>query len=99
MLFVVKKQLLTYIFSIIAEMNRLQIECRTCGSTYEIASEGAGKINQGSISCFVCAQPIFAYDGFINYYPFLKQRKEKHIKFDPDSNLSDFSSFDKESNG
>jgi hypothetical protein len=77
---------------------RLQIECRNCESTYEIGSEGTTNVNKGSISSFVCAKPIFVYDGFIAYYPFLKQRKEKHIKHDPNP-LYDTSLFDKESNG
>jgi len=80
-------------------MNRFEIECRNCGSTYEIGSAAASKLNKGSIFCFVCNEKIFTHDGFINYYPFLKQRKEKHIKFDPDISLADISPRDKESNG
>lgn len=80
-------------------MKRFEVECRTCGSTYEIGSDASRIINEGEISCFVCDDKIFAYDGFITYYPFLKQRKEKHIKFDPNAPLLDNESFDRESNG
>ncbi len=80
-------------------MNRLQIECPVCGSTYEIGSEETEKIHEGSISCFVCDQTIFVYDGLVAYYPFLKQRKENHIKFEVDLPLADTSLLDKESNG
>jgi len=63
-------------------MKRLEIECPACGSIYEIGSEVTGKIHEGTISCFVCDQTIFVYDGVVAYYPFLKERKENHIKFD-----------------
>jgi len=80
-------------------MKRFEIECRTCGSTYEIGSDGSRIINTGEISCFVCKDKIFAYDGYISYYPFLKQRKEKHNKFDANAPLPDQELFDRESNG
>jgi len=88
-----------FIITFFADMNRLQIECRECGSTYEIGSQGTRENHQGSISCFVCNNPIFVYDGYLAYYPFLKQRKEQHIKFDPNLSLTNDTSFDKESNG
>ena len=63
-------------------MNNLQVECPVCGSVYEIGSEETEKIQEGAISCFVCNQTMFVYDGLTAYYPFLKERKENHIKFD-----------------
>lgn len=63
-------------------MERLQLECDGCGSNYELSSEGTEKLNEGVISCFVCGQTIFQYNGLVAYYPFLKDRKENHINID-----------------
>ena len=80
-------------------MKRFEIKCRNCGSTYDIGSQASSKLDTGSISCFVCGDNISIYDGFLSYYPFLKQRKEQHIKFDPNFTMDDTESFDRESNG
>ncbi|GAB3905680.1 hypothetical protein GCM10028826_08320 [Mucilaginibacter boryungensis] len=61
-------------------MIRIEIECSTCGSTYIIASQRTEKLNQGSISCFVCDKPVFTYNGYIEHYPFLKNKQEKHLQ-------------------
>jgi len=79
-------------------MNRLQIECPVCGSTYEIGSETTENIHEGAISCFVCDQTIFVFDGLIAYYPFLKQRKENHIKFAADLSVEENTLLGEESN-
>lgn len=90
--------MLTPKLAVLPKMKRFEVECRTCGSTYDIGSDGATNLSKGSISCFVCNEKIFAYNGFLAYYPFLKQRKEKHIKFDPDLQLDDSEPFDRERN-
>lgn len=62
-------------------MSKLRLECPVCGSVYELGSISTAKPDAGSISCFVCGQTIFAYEGCVSFYPFLINRKENHLKF------------------
>lgn len=62
-------------------MSKLRIECPVCGSMYELGSINTNKPDAGAISCFVCSQTIFAYEGCVSFYPFLINRKENHLKF------------------
>jgi hypothetical protein len=65
-------------------MARMPIECPVCGSTYQLGSVTSERVNKVTISCFVCNQTIFAYEGTLTFYPFLIQRKENHLKFSVD---------------
>jgi len=62
-------------------MSKLRIECPVCGSMYELGSINTNKPDNGSISCFVCGQTVFAYQGCVSFYPFLINKKENHLKF------------------
>jgi len=65
-------------------MSKMPIECPVCGSTYELGSVNSERINKVAISCFVCNQALFAYEGMQSFYPFLIERKENHLKFSVD---------------
>ncbi|GAC1310695.1 MAG: hypothetical protein NVSMB24_28470 [Mucilaginibacter sp.] len=64
---------------ILNDMNKMKIECPTCGSEYELTSQRTGKMDSGAIACYVCENLLFGYEGYVSYCPLLLSKKENHL--------------------
>jgi len=61
-------------------MSKIRIECPVCGSEYELTSQNIQKIDKDTIACYICNSTLLEYDGCTSWYPFLLNKKEKHLQ-------------------